>query len=102
MVLFSPWGSSATGSLQGEGLPYGIPSGGTFVIWYGIPSGGKFFRVEEFPCDTGVLLGVLLCVLLGVLLGVLLDVLLGVFRDRTHPLLMHDNVYFIHRYRWNK
>ena len=33
MVLF-PWGSSAMGFLPGEGLPYGIPSGGTFAIWY--------------------------------------------------------------------
>ena len=33
MVLF-PWGSSAMGFLPGEGLPYGIPSGGTCAIWY--------------------------------------------------------------------
>ena len=31
--------------LQGERLSYGIIFG------------GKFFRVEEVPCDTGVLLG---------------------------------------------
>ena len=29
-----PWGSSAMGFLPEEGLPYGIPSGGTFAIWY--------------------------------------------------------------------
>ena len=33
MVLF-PWGSSAMVFLPVEGLLYGIPSGGTFVIWY--------------------------------------------------------------------
>ena len=32
MVLF-PWGSPAMGFLPGEGLPYGIPSGGTFGIY---------------------------------------------------------------------
>ena len=33
MVLF-PWGSPAMGFIPGEGLPYGIPSGGTFAICY--------------------------------------------------------------------
>ena len=32
MVLFPPWGSSAMGFIPGEGLPYGIPSGGKFAI----------------------------------------------------------------------
>ena len=41
MVLFPPWESSAMGFLPGEGLPYGIPSGGTFAIWY-------HFRGEVF------------------------------------------------------
>ena len=53
-----PWGSSAMGFLRGEGLPYGIPSGGTFAIWYNFPGGGGGgggFRGEEFPCDTGLL-----------------------------------------------
>ena len=34
MVLFPPWGSSAMGFIPGEGLPYGIPTWGTFAIWY--------------------------------------------------------------------
>ena len=38
MVLFPLWGSSDIGFLPGEGLPYGIPSGGRLP--YGIISGG--------------------------------------------------------------
>ena len=30
--IIPPWGSSAMGFLPGEGLPYGIPSSGKFVI----------------------------------------------------------------------
>ena len=55
MVLFPPWGSSDIGFLSGEDLPYGIPSGGTFAIWYNFRGGGVMG--EEFPCDSGVLLG---------------------------------------------
>ena len=29
-----PWGSSAMGFLPGEGVPYGIPSWGTFAMWH--------------------------------------------------------------------
>ena len=39
MVLFPPWGSSAMGFIPGEGLPYGIPSGGKFAIWYNFRGG---------------------------------------------------------------
>ena len=41
--IISPWGSSAMGFLPGEGLPYGIPSWGTFAIWYN-------FRGDNLPC----------------------------------------------------
>ena len=40
--IISPWGSSALGFLPGEGLPYGIPSWGTFAIWYN-------FRGDNLP-----------------------------------------------------
>ena len=40
MALFPPWGSSAMGFIPGEGLPYGIPSGGKFAIWYNFRGGG--------------------------------------------------------------
>ena len=36
--IVPPWGSSDIGFLPGEGLPYGIPSGGRLP--YGIISGG--------------------------------------------------------------
>ena len=36
---FPPWGSSSMGFL-GEGLPYGIPSGGNIAIWYNFRGGG--------------------------------------------------------------
>ena len=61
---------------SGEGLPYGIPSGGRLP--YGIISGGGG---GGFPCDTGMLLGGNAC--------------LGIEQ-------IHDNAYFIHRYRRNK
>ena len=42
MVLFPPWGSSAMGFIPGEGLPYGIPSGGGGGVCYMVyfPGGG--------------------------------------------------------------
>ena len=38
--IVSPLGSSAMGFIPGEGLPYGIPSGGKFAIWYNFRGGG--------------------------------------------------------------
>ena len=38
MVLFPP--GSCMECFPGEGLPYGIPSGGTLAIWYCFPGGG--------------------------------------------------------------
>ena len=35
-----PPGSSAMGFIPGEGLPYGIPTGGKFAIWYNFRGGG--------------------------------------------------------------
>ena len=32
--IVSPMGKFCHGILPGGGLPYGIPSGGTFAIWY--------------------------------------------------------------------
>ena len=38
MVLFPP--GSGMECFPGEGLPYGIPSGGTLAIWYNFQGGG--------------------------------------------------------------
>ena len=64
----------------------GIHSGETFAIWHDFPGGGGGRGGGGFPCDTGVLLGGNACF----------------NRYITNPLHMHDNVYFIHRYRRNK
>ena len=57
MVLF-PWGSSAMG-FPGEGLPYCIPSGGTFAIWYNFSGDNLPFGslIMKFVCGEIYLRG---------------------------------------------
>ena len=46
--IISPWGSSAMVFIPGEGLLYGIPSGGTFAMWYYFS--GDNLSWYLFPC----------------------------------------------------
>ena len=52
-----PRGSSAMGFLPGEGLPYGIPSWGTFAMPYGIISGGGQSAMVFVPLLRNVCVG---------------------------------------------
>ena len=47
MVLFPP--GSGMECFPGEGLPYGIPSGGTLAIWYNFGGGGGGSHVTPAP-----------------------------------------------------
>ena len=49
--IVSPLGKFCHGISSWEGLPHGIPSGGTFAISYNFRGWGLLGG--EFPCDTG-------------------------------------------------